>query len=280
MLKHILVAVDFSQAWPRLRARLLQLSSLGCRRVTLAHVLASGYTQVPELGHREHYEEKMGELAETLRNESGLEVDSTVRVGSVACELLAAAREYGADTILAGSQGHGRLHQWMLGSSVLDLARLADRPLLLVPVGVDDDAGIVGAGCRPLLATDGSEAASGAEDAFLTLLPSCSRGVVIAVGRWNDRAEAQTERETVEAHIAALAERAGDDEFDVELVGSGRPSEEIARVAREREADLIIVGRRGHNPLVELLLGSTAEALCRSSGQVVLLVPTSGQPAG
>ncbi len=280
MLTHILVAVDFSQAWPRLRGRLLQLSALGCQRVTLAHVLASGYTQAPELGHREYYEENLAEAAEVLRNESGLEVDWTVRVGSVAYELLAAARESGADTILAGSQGHGRLQQWMLGSSVLDLARLADRPLLLVPMGADDNAGIPGAGCRPLLATDGSEAASGAEDAFLRLLPDCGRGVVVTVGCWDDEAEADTDRKRLEAHIAALAKRAGDAAFDVELVGSGRPSEAIARVARERDADLIIIGRRGRNPMVELLLGSTAEAVCRGGGRVVLLVPASDHSAG
>lgn len=280
MLKHILVAVDFSQAWPRLRTRLQQLSGLGCRRVTLAHVLASGYTQAPELAHREHYEHKLAAAAEALRDESGLEVDWTVRVGSVPHELLAAAREYDADAILAGSQGCGRLHQWMLGSSVLDLARVSDRPLLVVPMGADDDAGIPGAGCRPLLATDGSDAASGAEDAFLRLLPDCGRGVVVAVGDWDDDPEAEAERERVEAHIAALAERAGDDAFDVELPGSGRPSEGIARVAREREADMIVIGRRGRNPMAELLLGSTAEAVCRGAGRVVLLIPASDQPAG
>ena len=273
MLTHILVGIDFSPAWPQLRARLLALPTLGCRRVTLVYVQASGYTQAPELGHRSYYADKLAETAAALQAESGLEVDWAIRTGSVAAELVAAARESGAETILAGSQGNGRVHEWLLGSAVLDLARVADRPLLLAPMVADDATRDLGAHCRPLLATDGSPAASGAEDAFLRLLPNCGGGVVVTVGRWSDDPDADADREQMTAHIAELAKRAGDDAFDVEMVGHGRPSEEIARVAREQEADLIVIGRRGRNPMVELLLGSTAEAVCRGSRRLVLLVP-------
>jgi nucleotide-binding universal stress UspA family protein len=169
------------------------------------------------------------------------------------------------------SQGHGRLRRFLLGDSVLDLARLADRPLLLLPVH-DDALQPQGPLSRPLLATDGSEAAAGAEAAFLHLLPQCGKGVVVAVGRWDDQPEAASDRDRLQRHIEALAARAGEAAFDVELVGQGRPSEEIARVADGHEAGLIVIGRRGRNPMVELLLGSTAEAVCRGSNRPVLLV--------
>ncbi|MDZ7825182.1 MAG: universal stress protein [Gammaproteobacteria bacterium] len=247
------------------------MPALGCRRVTLAYVIEAGYTQAPEFGHREHYEQRLAEAAESLARDTGLEVDWTLRVGAVAPELVAAAETQGADTILAGSQGHGRLHRFLLGDSILDLARQADRPLLLVPVH-DDAMQPQGPVCRPLLATDGSAAAAGAEAAFLHLLPKCGQGVVVSVGRWDDRSEATDERERLRAHIDALAARAGEAVFEVELVGQGRPSEEIVRVANAREADLIVIGRRGHNPMTQLLLGSTAEAVCRGSLRPVLLV--------
>ena len=271
MLKHLLVAVDFSPAWPRLEAWLRQMPALGCRKVTLAYVIEAAYTQAPELSHREHYEKRLAEAAESLANDTGLAVDWTVRIGSVAPELVAAAGEAGADTILAGSQGHGRLRRFLLGDSVLDLARLADRPLLLVPVH-GDAAQPKDRPCRPLLATDGSDAAAGAEAAFMTLLPNCGKGVVVSVGRWDERSEAAPEREHLKAHIEALAARAGEAAFDVELVGQGRPSEVIARIAADRDADLIVIGRRGRNPMTDLLLGSTAEAVCRGSDRPVLLV--------
>lgn len=273
MLKHILAAVDFSPAWPQLAAQLARLPALGCRRVTLAYVIAEGYTQAPEVSHREYYEQKLAETATRLKQDTGLEVDWTVRVGPVARELVAAAGEQGAGSILAGSQGHGVIRELLLGSTVLDLARVADRPLLLAPIN-GEAAKPLDHICRPLLATDGSSAASGAEAAFLRFLPECSGGAVVSVGPWLECTGPGDSRACIEGHIAGLRERAGrSDAFAVELVEEGRPSAEIARMAQERDADLIILGRRGHNRMTELLLGSTAEGVCRASGRLVLLVP-------
>lgn len=275
MLKHILAAVDFSPAWPQLQAHLARLPALGCQRVTLAYVIAAGYTQAPEVSHREHYEKKLAEIATRLKQDTGLEVDWTVRVGSVPRELIAAAEERGAETILAGTQGHGVIRELLLGSTVLDLARLADRPMLLARINSDEPRPLDNI-CRPLLATDGSAAASGAEAAFLRFLPHCATGVVVSVGPWQQSTGQANGRASIEEHIRGLRERAGKaDAFDVELVEQGRPSAEIVRVAEERGADLIIVGRRGHNRMKELLLGSTAEGVCRASHQLVLLVPAA-----
>ena len=57
---------------------------------------------------------------------------------------------------------------------------------------------------------------------------------------------------------------------------SGRPFEEICRLAREIDADLIILGSRGHSGLKRVLLGSTAERVVRYASCPVL-VPR-GQP--
>jgi nucleotide-binding universal stress UspA family protein len=55
-------------------------------------------------------------------------------------------------------------------------------------------------------------------------------------------------------------------------VSSGRPADEIARIARERQAELIVAGRRGAGGFPRLMLGSTAERLLRVSRAPVLLV--------
>lgn len=274
MLKHVLAAIDFSPAWPQLAAQVARLPSLGCQRVTLAYVITEGYSQAPAVGHRAYYGEKLSGIATQLKQHTGLEVDWTLRVGPVARELLMAADEHGADSILAGSHGHGVIRELLLGSTVLDLARLADRPLLLVPVN-REEAKALDPIRRPLLATDGSQAASGAEAAFLQVLARCPGGLVVSVGPWTECNGPGDPRACIEAHIAGLRERAGSaDAFDVVLSEEGRPSAEIVRLARERAADLIIVGRRGHNRMVELLLGSTAEGVCRASDRLVLLVPS------
>ena len=46
---------------------------------------------------------------------------------------------------------------------------------------------------------------------------------------------------------------------------SGRPYEETVRVAREIDADLIVLSTRGHSGLKHLLLGSTAERVVRNA---------------
>ena len=54
-------------------------------------------------------------------------------------------------------------------------------------------------------------------------------------------------------------------------VRSGRPYEQIIRLAREIAADLIVLSTRGHSGLKHLLLGSTAERVVRSAPCPVLV---------
>lgn len=272
MFEHILVAVDFSPAWARLESQLERLRALGCRRLTLAHVLAEGYTRAPEVGHGPYYEERLDRIAATVR-EQGLDADTAVGVGNVVTELERIAAERGAGVILAGSHGHRTLHDLFLGSTVLDLARRARRPLLLAPTDRDIELEAKPV-CRPLLATDGSKAAAAAEVVFLQVLPRCRRGVVVCVGRWDAEPERESERATIEAHLAQLAKQAGEPGFDTVLLGQGKPSVEIGRIAEEKGADLLIIGKRGRNPVTDRLLGSTAEAVCRQARRLTLLVPS------
>jgi len=54
-------------------------------------------------------------------------------------------------------------------------------------------------------------------------------------------------------------------------IRSGRPYEETVRVAREIDADLIVLSTRGHSGLKHLLLGSTAERVVRNAPCPVLV---------
>ena len=54
-------------------------------------------------------------------------------------------------------------------------------------------------------------------------------------------------------------------------IRGGRPYEEIVRVAREIDADLIALSTRGHSGLKHLLLGSTAERVVRNAPCPVLV---------
>jgi nucleotide-binding universal stress UspA family protein len=57
------------------------------------------------------------------------------------------------------------------------------------------------------------------------------------------------------------------------LVGYGDPAEEISKIARDRQAGLLVIGLHG-SPLLGPRMGSvTYRALCLSSGLVLALPP-------
>jgi nucleotide-binding universal stress UspA family protein len=79
--------------------------------------------------------------------------------------------------------------------------------------------------------------------------------------------------------LAALARReAGEDPKVKSLLRTGRPFHEIASVAGERGADLIVIGTHGHTGVKRVLLGSTAERVVRHAPCPVLTVPTRYLP--
>jgi nucleotide-binding universal stress UspA family protein len=58
-----------------------------------------------------------------------------------------------------------------------------------------------------------------------------------------------------------------------------QPAHEIANVATDVGADLIVIGTRGHSPIVGLLLGSVALRLLHVAPCPVVAVPASASPA-
>ncbi len=264
MFSHALVAVDFSPAWPVLKARLEHLRALGADHVTLVYVLSSRYPAVPEEGHRAHYEERLCGEAAGLQG-MGYSVDIQVRVGEPGMEVVAAARQVDADFILLGSHGHSRVFQFFLGSTAMDTARLTSIPLWLEPVragSATECSGIV------LLATDGSRAAEAAEQCFRMLAPRMRQAVAATATCASEGCE--REIADARAHLDTVAEGVPNVET---RVLDGDPRTVIVDLARELPAEVIIIGKRGRSAIPELLLGSTAEAVCHGAHRPVLLVP-------
>lgn len=60
--------------------------------------------------------------------------------------------------------------------------------------------------------------------------------------------------------------------------GAGGIAEALLNCAEERDAELIVVGRRGMSRVKEALLGSVSSALVRDGGRPVLVVPGADDP--
>jgi nucleotide-binding universal stress UspA family protein len=57
------------------------------------------------------------------------------------------------------------------------------------------------------------------------------------------------------------------------IMEDGRPASVILQVAEREKADLVVVGRRGHGEVAELLLGSVSHEIALHSKLPVALVP-------
>jgi nucleotide-binding universal stress UspA family protein len=68
-----------------------------------------------------------------------VDIESTILRGKPATTLLEYATETGADVIVAGQRGAGGITGALLGSTTDRLARLTDRPLVIVPAESDGD---------------------------------------------------------------------------------------------------------------------------------------------
>jgi universal stress protein A len=66
----------------------------------------------------------------------------------------------------------------------------------------------------------------------------------------------------------------------LEHVAMGRPDHEIVRLARDMDADLIVMGTHGHTGLERILVGSVAESVVRRAPCTVVTVKARPEPDG
>jgi nucleotide-binding universal stress UspA family protein len=88
----------------------------------------------------------------------------------------------------------------------------------------------------------------------------------------------------VQAHLRELTAQLEQEGFRASLEIRGdvgvRPAHEVVSVARDRGADLIVVGTRGHTAIGGLLLGSVTNRLLHIAPCPVLAVPPRAVPPG
>jgi nucleotide-binding universal stress UspA family protein len=132
-------------------------------------------------------------------------------------------------------------------------------------------------------ATDGSDAADRALD-YAKALVTSSRGTLLVVhaeehfyggrgGGYPVLADEDDVKAKVRAQVAELEADGVDVELEIALGHPGQSAHAIAGYAREREADVIVVGTRGLGPVHGLLVGSVTHRLLHTAPCPVLAVP-------
>jgi nucleotide-binding universal stress UspA family protein len=207
-----------------------------------------------------------------------------VLVGRAASVIVEAGGDFGADVLVLGSRGRGRLQALALGSVSAEVVDHANRPVL-VARGTDTIR-------RVVLADDGSDPAARARavlaewpifegaEVTVTSVSHVSGPIRSAIAPTVYRAAMADHARSLEEarHRRDQTLRAA----SMELQAAGRrvakaprdgdPAAEILAVAADARADLIVVGSRGQSGLARLLLGSVARNVLYGAPCSVLVV--------
>ena len=138
-----------------------------------------------------------------------------------------------------------------------------------------------------VLALDGSEGSKRAIPFAVELARRDNAKIVIAhvEERTADRTSApiHADEPEIQAEIRSEADNVAAEGIETSVrmasVMLGGPARAIEEIADEAEADLIVVGTRGHAPVPGLLLGSVTQRLLHIADCPVLAVPRGAEPA-
>ena len=274
MFSHILVAMDFSKNWDSLLKVLPRFRGWGCQQISLVYVLAEDHPPEDLTRYCRHYQRRLDVLAAELSDEL-LQVQGRAFTGDPVSVITDQAVQWGVDCILAASHGHNTRREVLLGSTVLNLARLTPLPLLIVPV--TDQSPLAASLDRIVLATDGSEAAKAPEQIFMELTNQGIHGLAVFATERGEPNARTREIVRAEEHLKQLVRLSTKLQLLDTRIVKGAAATVITETAAQVGANLIIIGKRGLNRLQMLLLGSTAEAVCRQAPCPVLVVPATAR---
>ncbi len=222
--------------------------------------------------------ERLEAAAQTLRAQ-GVEVETRVRTGVAAYELLEEARQ-GVSLAVLATRGHGGIMRAILGSVAARFVQASEVPTLCVPHGAVD-----GPIRQALLPVDFSELTSGYFGAavdfaklfdarielFHAMVPIETGwgGVVNVSGAANETVMQALSDQLVElaTHAQSLGAKA------TWSLGEGPlPARVITDRAANLGADLIMMAGHGRTGIRRLLLGSVTESVVSRSDRPVLVL--------
>lgn len=291
-LERILCPVDFSE--PSKRAFHCAISMANWYRAELialhvaqpAHVLVGA---MPEGGFfADEVSVDVAQLRRRVRQElpekpdEGVTISTDVIIGTPADAIVSYAAASNPDLIVMGTRGHSGLKHLVLGSVTEEVLRTLNRPVLAIPPGADAADSFPFR--RVLVATDFSASSVNALRMAASLTEDAIADVTIVhvaedtdenelfVARPYDVHRHENERE---AHALETLRQLTRDTFGTARqpllrIAKGRPDKEILTIADAMQADLVVLGVRGHNPLQARLFGSTTNSIVRRAASPVL----------
>lgn len=283
MIEKILLADSGTGHSEEMLKALMEIPSIKRATVTVLHVVppqvtAEAMTEKWEAGGR-----FLANAIQSLSLDPG-RVNAMLRQGEPKDVVLKVADEIDADLIIMGSRGLQRLVSILENSVSQYVFQLSSRPMLLVK----DDIYVKRIN-RVMVALDKSDSASQSLKLALFMLRDIKGSQLVLVhvdptqgSKHNELTGAEAERDPVVAPAIAEAKRAGVAYRCI--TSTGRPGEEICRIANELNVDLLMIGSPDRRPSIakglpdlDRLLGSSLSDYVRVHASCpVLLSRTSG----
>jgi nucleotide-binding universal stress UspA family protein len=222
----------------------------------------------------------------------GIEVRHDVVTGKAAPEILRVARESGADLIVMSSHGLSGFRKLFFGATTERVLRETTVPVLVTPPSgpgpstVEEAAGIIKRILVPVdLVTSPSPQVQMAEtiaDALnvpillVHVIEPLRSPAALQPHLPNVDAERRTQADQALASIVAAARPGAKVEG---LTAYGDSAEEIAKIAKDRQAGLVVMGLHA-SPVMGSRMGSvTYRVLCLAHGLVLALPPRQAEAA-
>jgi nucleotide-binding universal stress UspA family protein len=296
-ISRILCPVDFSEFSRRALALAAGLADRHEAQLTALHVTApalpptAAFPEVPAVlslnpAVRFQLQSELERFVAPARN-GGRAVTIALREGAVVSEILRQAELLECDLVVMGTHGAGGFERWVLGSVSEKVLRKAPCPVLTVAhVPKSSAEAEPGRFHEVLCAVDlerssprtldhavSMAADSGAHLTLLHVLEDAPYEAATVVRAGLDLAaynagRCDDAREKLGSLVAAIEPGLAIDK----VVTAGKPDREILRLAREREADLIVVGVHGRRAGDLLHFGSTAHHVVRGACAPVLTI--------
>ncbi|MEA5577763.1 universal stress protein [Anabaena sp. UHCC 0451] len=249
MIQKILLAVSGLGHAEEMMKTLKEMPSIQSAKVTVLHVVPPQSTAAAMTDKWEEGGKILANAIQSLDLDPS-QVSSILRQGDPKDVVCQVADEIDADLIIMGSRGLKRL-QSILGNSVSQYVfQLSARPMLLVK----DDI-YVKRIKRIMVAMDNSESATNCLKLGLFLLKNVTGGQLILAnvntdlgGKLSGITDIKPERDSVLGNAVAEAEKQA---IPVRCVtSSGKPGEEICRLAQELNVDLLLLGSPDRRPSI------------------------------
>jgi nucleotide-binding universal stress UspA family protein len=301
----ILCATDFSERARAAGTVAADLARLTAGTVELVHVIGSPASDVLALSTDARTMEAGLRADATLRLEAErqtlargeISLTSTLAEGEIDVAILARARAIAADLIVLGGSGRSTLGRLVLGSGADRVVRLADRPVLIVPEGVAALGGT--SGPHPLhvvVSLDGRPDSEGALALARALRQHVACDVTFLRLYWpieeytrlglvGPRDLVGPDPVVVDDLQRALARQVGvlpgrgRTSFVIEATW-GEPASRLLEVARDKHADLLILGAESRRGLGRIAHPPVADRVARHANLPVVFVPPTPKSEG